>query len=272
MMRPLSFLLIASGLLLLSLAGTVSAGEETFSITVEPGSWNYREEVYLTNITNSSYSDWWPIDWGMGENFTFTIKADNLENGTEYLFSFEITYYTSNTDPNDITWWEDRLVVTNASHHFIGNNIEEYVYNLTGQLTSEYGGQALDHCTILQARFTFVKNPNAKNDTFEEIANITSRWFVPGEYGVNEESTRGTFDRWMYDQYDQTLPHCDSPSPSNLSFMDILFLLILSIFFISTYKMFKLMFRPEEETNPIWALFWLVVIMQITLYLLSWSW
>lgn len=97
--------MFCSFLVLLSLFGGVSAGEETVSISVdsgwmvwegrdcetvtdENGTWEDCEyyEVYQTNITDNG----WKMDVALGENFTFAFIAANLENGTEYAFSYEI--------------------------------------------------------------------------------------------------------------------------------------------------------------------------------------
>ena len=72
--------LIASILSLLSLAGGVSAGEETVSISVDvPMKGNYADET--TNV--SRVLDWHSIDIALGYTFTFTFIADNLVNGTD---------------------------------------------------------------------------------------------------------------------------------------------------------------------------------------------
>ena len=122
-MRSLSFLLIAGVLLLLSLASTVSAENETISISVNvPMNPDHFNSNYpdVTEITDLQV-EWDSMDIATGENFTFTFIADNLVNGTEYSFSYEII----NARRGD--------TLDNASHLFIANNTEEYSYNLGGQ-------------------------------------------------------------------------------------------------------------------------------------------
>ena len=114
-MRSLSFLLIAGVLLLLSLAGTVSAENETISISVNvPMNPDHFNSNYpdVTEITDLQV-EWDSMDIATGENFTFTFIADNLVNGTEYSFSYEII----NARRGD--------TLDNASHLFIANNTEE---------------------------------------------------------------------------------------------------------------------------------------------------
>ena len=162
-MRPRPFLLLIAGvalLLLLSLFGGVSAEEETVSISVNvPMKGDYPDE------TNVSQVYWWSMDIALGENFTFTFIADNLENGTEYVFSYEIVNIRG--DP-----------YVNASHLFIANNTEEYSYNLEGQLVSDY----MSNCSDLRARVGFVKNPNSNNGTQKELATFSTDAFYPSGY------------------------------------------------------------------------------------------
>ena len=248
-------LLITSFFSFLAVVGSVSA-EETFSITVDPAKWNragYGE--YQSNITG----DGWPVDFPIGENFTFTLKADNLENGTEYLFSFEIRYSRYQMDPYQRDQynqsWEDRAVVTNASHYFIGNNTEEYVYNLTGQLQVD----VVDSCTSLEARVSFVKNPNAKNDTWV-LANFTSQEdFLP-----NGNMLFGGF----------YMAYCDN-NPETITLGERVAILGLIIalpllFLFSIYKMFKLSIQGGD--GGAWAaLFWLTM-MVLPFLIFSYFW
>ena len=164
-MRFLPFLLIAGVLLLLSLAGTVSAENETISISVnvpmEPDSFN-PNYPNVTEITDLQV-EWDSMDIAAGENFTFTFIADNLVNGTEYSFSYEIisTYGYS--------------VLENASHVFIANNTGEYSYNLEGQFLD--GDWYYYNCTRVKAMVSFVKNPNSDNGTLEELASFSTNHF-----------------------------------------------------------------------------------------------
>ena len=168
-MRPRPFLLLLTGfalLLLLSLFGGVSAEEETVSISVNvPMKGDYPDE------TNVSQVYWWSMDIALGENFTFTFIADNLENGTEYVFSYEIVNIRG--DP-----------YVNASHLFIANNTEEYSYNLEGQLvTPAYLlGDNRSNCSNLYAKVGFVKNPNSDNGTQKELATFSTDAFYPSGY------------------------------------------------------------------------------------------
>ena len=159
-MRSLSFLLIAGVLLLLSLAGTVSAENETISISVNvPMNPDHFNSNYpdVTEITDLQV-EWDDMEIATGENFTFTFIADNLVNGTEYSFSYEII----NARRGD--------TLDNASHLFIANNTEEYSYNLGGQ----FPDTGRDNCTRLKAMVSFVKNPNSDNGTLEELASFST--------------------------------------------------------------------------------------------------
>ena len=238
-------LLITSFLFMVSLAECVSA-EETFSITVDPAKWNragYGE--YQSNITG----DGWPVDFPIGENFTFTLKVANLENGTEYLFSFEIRYSTSwyQMERDQYPEWEDRAVVTNVSHNFIGNNTEEYVYNLTGQLTSEYDHVPLNSCTMLEARVNFVKNPNAKNDTLRELANFTSQEdFLP-----NGNMHYGGF----------YMSNCYNPEPITLGERVAVLALVIALPLLFLFSIYKINLIMHGRDVRKWAiLFWLTML------------
>ena len=101
-------ILFCSFLVLLSLFGGVSAEEETVSISVNvPMKGDYPDETNVSHVPR-----WWSMDIALGQNFTFTFIADNLENGTEYVFSYEIV----NIQGEGV----------NASHLFIANNTEKY--------------------------------------------------------------------------------------------------------------------------------------------------
>ena len=238
--------LIASVLSFLSLAGGVSAGEETFSITVDPAKWDKGRGEYQPNITG----DGWPVHFPIGENFTLTLKADNLENGTEYLFSFEIRYSTYQYPE-----WEDRAVVTNVSHNFIGNNTEEYVYNLTGQLwyNSQVDNELIvDRCTSLEARVSFVKNPNAKNDTWV-LANFTSQEdFLP-----NGNMLFGGF----------YTANCVTPETITLGERVAILGLIIALPLLFLFSIYKV-FRANDET---WGLFWYIMLV-LPLLIFSYFW
>ena len=104
------------------------------------------------------------MDIATGENFTFTFIADNLVNGTEYSFSYEIITVRHGS------------VLENASHIFIANNTNEYSYNLEGQFPN---GDWYYNCTRVQAMVGFVKNPNSDNGTLEELASFSTNNFYP---------------------------------------------------------------------------------------------
>ena len=174
-MRSLAFLLIVSGLLLLSLTDTVSAGEETVSISVDIPMKGYADET--TNV--SSVTVWHSMDIELNETFTFTFIADNLVNGTEYAFSYVI-YSNRGED------------LSNASHLFVANGTEEYSYNLEGQLGTpskwytdatleeaggpNYSGQ---NCSGFIVKVSFVKNPNGTSET---LASFQTNSFKPSGY------------------------------------------------------------------------------------------
>ena len=168
MTRFFPFLLIISVLLLLSLASTVSAENETISISVNvPMKPDHFNSNYpdVTEITDLQV-EWDSMDIATGENFTFTFIADNLVNGTEYSFSYEIiNAYRGYT-------------LDNASHLFIANNTEEYSYNLGGQFP--YTGW--ENCSKVQVKVGFVKNPNSDNGILEELASFSTNNFYASGY------------------------------------------------------------------------------------------
>ena len=247
-------ILFCSFLVLFSLFAGVSA-EETISISVNPGwmDWEGRDcetvtdengtwedceyyEVYQTNITANG----WKMDVALGENFTFAFIAANLENGTEYAFSYEIIPLAYQN------------AVANASHQFFANNTGEYVYNLTGQFIPDI---YLNNCTTLRASVSFIKNPNAVNGTREELAKFSTNMFSPSGRSMD--------------------PLCQ-PSyggyNSGGGLLNIFGLCLSPILFLFTVsKMFSLIFQPSAEvadntsridvvTNSnTRALFWLIM-------------
>ena len=161
--------LIASVLIFLSLAGGVSAGEETISISVDVPM-RYGELLGDGETTNvSRVPTWYSMDIALGENFTFTFIADNLVNGTEYAFSYEILAYGG------------QKVVETATHLFVANNTEEYSYNLEGQFHSP-PKDALSNCSKTIVKVSFVKDPNGLNETLETFQTDS---FYPSGY-INE--------------------------------------------------------------------------------------
>ena len=245
--------MFCSFLVLLSLFAGVSA-EETISISVNPGwmDWEGRDcetvtdengtwedceyyEVYQTNITANG----WKMDVALGENFTFAFIAANLENGTEYAFSYEIIPLAYQN------------AVANASHQFFANNTGEYVYNLTGEFIPDI---YLNNCTTLRASVSFIKNPNAVNETREELAKFSTNMFNPSGRSMD--------------------PLCQ-PSYGGYNsggLLNIFGLCLSPILFLFTVsKMFSLIFQPSAEvadntsridvvTNSnTRALFWLIM-------------
>ena len=157
--------LIASVLSFLSLAGGVSAGEDTVSISVDvPMRGNYADET--TNV--SRVLDWHSMDIALGEDFTFTFIADNLVNGTEYTFSYEILT-------------RSQKVVETATHLFVANNTGEYSYNLEGQFNPP-PEDAWSNCSKRTVKVSFVKDPNGLNETLETFQTDS---FYPSGY-INE--------------------------------------------------------------------------------------
>ena len=257
-------ILFCSFMVLLSLFGGVSA-EETISISVNPGwmDWEGRDcetvtdengtwedceyyEVYQTNITANG----WKMDVALGENFTFAFIAANLENGTEYAFSYEIIPLAYQN------------AVANASHQFFANS--EYVYNLTGQFIPD--DIYLNNCTTLRASVSFIKNPNAVNGTREELAKFSTNMFNPSGRSMD--------------------PLCQ-PSyggyNSGGGLLNIFGLCLSPILFLFTVsKMFSLIFQPSAEvadntsridvvTNSnTRALFWLIMMfVSVILFFMS---
>ena len=250
---------------LLSLFAGVSA-EETISISVNPGwmDWEGRDcetvtdengtwedceyyEVYQTNITANG----WKMDVALGENFTFAFIAANLENGTEYAFSYEIIPLAYQN------------AVANASHQFFANNTGEYVYNLTGQFIPD--DIYLNNCTTLRASVSFIKNPNAVNGTREELAKFSTNMFNPSGRSMD--------------------PLCQ-PSYGGYNsggLLNIFGLCLSPILFLFTVsKMFSLIFQPSAEvadntsridvvTNSnTRALFWLIMMfVSVILFFMS---
>ena len=256
-------ILFCSFLVLFSLFAGVSA-EETISISVNPGwiDWEGRDcetvtdengtwedceyyEVYQTNITANG----WKMDVALGENFTFAFIAANLENGTEYAFSYEIIHLAYQN------------AVANASHQFFANS--EYVYNLTGQFIPD--DIYLNNCTTLRASVSFIKNPNAVNGTREELAKFSTNMFNPSGRSMD--------------------PLCQ-PSYGGYNsggLLNIFGLCLSPILFLFTVsKMFSLIFQPSAEvadntsridvvTNSnTRALFWLIMMfVSVILFFMS---
>ena len=246
-------ILFCSFLVLFSLFAGVSA-EETISISVNPGwmDWEGRDcetvtdengtwedceyyEVYQTNITANG----WKMDVALGENFTFAFIAANLENGTEYAFSYEIIPLAYQN------------AVANASHQFFANS--EYVYNLTGQFIPD--DIYLNNCTTLRASVSFIKNPNAVNGTREELAKFSTNMFSPSGRSMDSQCQPS------YGGYN-----------SGGGLLNIFGLCLSPILFLFTVsKMFSLIFQPSAEvadntsridvvTNSnTRALFWLIM-------------
>ena len=142
-----------------------TAEEETISISVNvpiQDDYSYSDE---TKITDSEVN-WDSMDIAFGENFTFAFIANNLVNGTEYSFSYEI-----------ISAHHGRTL-NSSSHIFIANNTEEYSYNLVGQFP--YTDQ--NNCSKVQAKVSFVKNPNSDNGTQKELASFSTDNFRSSAY------------------------------------------------------------------------------------------
>ena len=214
-MRSHPFLLIASGLLLLSLAGTVSAGEETVSISVDVPMKGYTVET--TNVSN--VSTWDSMDIELDENFTFTFIADNLVNGTEYAFSYVI--YTNRGEE-----------LGNVSHLFVANDTEEYSYNLEGQLgaTSNWTTSAIleevggpnyssGNCTEFIVKVSFVKNPNGTSET---LASFQTNSFRPTGY-IYEACDSGYGNLWQ----------------TSYDLVDLIVFIIVPIFFIFAVTVYR---------------------------------
>ena len=214
-------------------------GRDCETVTDENGTWEDCEyyEVYQTNITAPG----WKMDVALGENFTFAFIAANLENGTEYSFSYEIIHQRYAN------------AVANASHQFFANNTGEYGYNLTGQFIPD--DIYLNNCTTLRASVSFIKNPNAVNGTREELAKFSTNMFNPSGRSMD--------------------PLCQ-PSyggyNSGGGLLNIFGLCLSPILFLFTVsKMFSLIFQPSAEvadntsridvvTNSnTRALFWLIM-------------
>ena len=160
-----------------------TAEEETISISANvPMKVEYYEPQYIEFLNETkivilerevlvtqtdSQVNWVSMDIATGENFTFTFIADNLVNGTEYSFSYEIISVKHGS------------ALENASHIFIANNTDEYSYNLEGQFPN---GDWYYNCTRVQAVVSFVKNPNSNNGTLEELASFSTNSFYSSGY------------------------------------------------------------------------------------------
>jgi len=188
--------LIASVLIFLSLAGSVSAGEETVSISVDVPMKSYAGET--TNV--SRVPTWYSMDIALGENFTFTFIADNLVNGTEYAFSYEIRGSSSSVS---------------ATHLFIANNTDEYSHNLEGV----FNHTTWHNCSWKIVKVSFVKDPNGLNETLETFQTDS---FYPSGY-----------------IYDICYPcfQCNDDS-DYWAFLGI-FIIAPTLFILSVYKVFR---------------------------------
>ena len=216
--------LIASILSLLSLAGGVSAGEETVSISVDvPMKGNYASET--TNV--SRVPNWHSMDIALGEDFTFTFIADNLVNGTEYTFSYEILT-------------RSQKVVETATHLFVANNTGEYSYNLEGQFNPP-PEDAWSNCSKRTVKVSFVKDPDGLNETLETFQ---TDYFYPSGY--------------IYDICYPCL-HCNDDD--YWAFLGI-FIIAPTLFLLSVYKVF----RANDETWGLFWYIMLVVAILIVSY------
>ena len=221
--------LIASVLIFLSLAGGVSAGEETVSISVDVPM-RHGEILGDGETTNvSRVPTWYSMDIALGENFTFTFIADNLVNGTEYAFSYEIR--------------DSRMSSVSATHLFIANNTDEYSHNLEGV----FNHTTWHNCSRFSAKVSFVKDPNGLNETLETFH--TKSEIVEGFHSSDFI-------------YETCYPcyQCNDDS-DYWAFLGI-FIIAPTLFILSVYKVF----RTNDET---WGLFWyvmLVVSILIVLY------
>ena len=225
--------LIASILSLLSLAGGVSAGEETVSISVDVpmAHGEILGDGETTNV--SRVPTWYSMDIALGENFTFTFIADNLVNGTEYAFSYEIRGSSS------------YMSSVSATHLFIANNTDEYSHNLEGV----FNHTTWHNCSRFSAKVSFVKDPNGLNETLETF-HTNSEIF--GAEGFHSSDFI----------YETCYPcyQCNDDS-DYWAFLGI-FIIAPTLFILSVYKVF----RTNDET---WGLFWyvmLVVSILIVLY------
>ena len=215
-------------------------------VTDENGTWEecqyYEEyEKHLIEVMGSSSTDW-KIEVPLGADITFTYEAGNLENGTEYAFSYEIIPLAYQN------------AVANASHQFFANNTGEYVYNLTGQFIPD--DIYLNNCTTLRASVSFIKNPNALNGTREELAKFSTNMFNPSGRSMDPLC------QISYNGYN-----------SGGGLLNIFGLCLSPILFLFTVsKMFSLFFQPSDtevadNTSRIEvvtnsntrALFWLIM-------------
>ena len=212
--------LIASVLVFLSLAGSVSAGEETVSISVDVpmAHGEILGDGETTNV--SRVPTWYSMDIALGENFTFTFIADNLVNGTEYAFSYEIR--------------DSRMSSVSATHLFIANNTDEYSHNLEGV----FNHTTWHNCSRFSAKVSFVKDPNGLNETLET-------------FHTKSEITEGF--RSSDFIYETCYPcyQCNDDS-GYWAFLGI-FIIAPTLFILSVYKVF----RTNDET---WGLFWYIML------------
>ena len=149
------------------------------------------------------------MDIALGEDFTFTFIADNLVNGTEYTFSYEILT-------------RSQKVVETATHLFVANNTGEYSYNLEGQFNPP-PEDAWSNCSKRTVKVSFVKDPDGLNETLETFQ---TDFFYPSGF--------------IYDICYPCL-HCNDDG--YLAFLGI-FIIAPTLFLLSVYKVF----RANDET------------------------
>ena len=214
--------LIASILSLLSLAGGVSAGEETVSISVDVPM-KYGSQTFTSDTTNvSRVPAWYSMDIALGENFTFTFIADNLVNGTEYAFSYEIR----GSYP--------RMSSVSATHLFIANNTDEYSHNLEGV----FNHTTWHNCSRFSAKVSFVKDPNGLNETLET-------------FHTKSEIAEGFHSSDFI--YETCYPCYQCNDDSDYWAFLGLFVIAPTLFLLSIYKVFR-------TNDNAWGLFWLMML------------
>ena len=225
--------LIASILSLLSLAGGVSAGEETVSISVDVpmAHGEILGDGETTNV--SRVPTWYSMDIALGENFTFTFIADNLVNGTEYAFSYEIR----GSYP--------RMSSVSATHLFIANNTDEYSHNLEGV----FNHTTWHNCSRFSAKVSFVKDPNGLNETLETF-------HTKSQSGQGFHSSDFIYET-CYPCY-----QCNDDS-GYLAFLGI-FIIAPTLFILSVYKVFR-------TNDNVWVLFWLMMLV-VSISLVPYFW
>ena len=208
-------LLIISVLSFLSLAGGVSAGEETVSISVDVPMRSYGETTNVSRVPT-----WYSMDIALGENFTFTFIADNLVNGTEYAFSYEIRGSSS------------LMSSVSATHLFIANNTDEYSHNLEGV----FNHTTWHNCSRFSAKVSFVKDPNGLNETLET-------------FHTKSEIAEGFRSSDFIHETCYPCYICNDDS----DYWGFLVIIAPTLFILSVYKVF----RTNDEA---WGLFWYIML------------